>query len=59
VRDYCARYGVEPNAEGLPPFPTGLRETPQHREWLAVYKAHHRLRRRGSRDGGGAPPATG
>jgi len=47
MRDYCARYGVAANAEGLPPFPSGLRETPQHREWLTLYKAHQRLRRRG------------
>jgi len=44
VADYCARYGVAPNAEGLPPFPSGKRETQQHREWIAVYKAHVKLR---------------
>lgn len=43
---YCTRYGVAPSAEGLAPFPTGRRETPQHREWIALYKAHSRLARR-------------
>jgi hypothetical protein len=43
LADYCARYGVEPNDEGLPPFPAGQRETAQHREWMSLYKAHRRL----------------
>jgi len=43
---YCARYGVRPNVGGLPPFPSGKRETAQHRAWIAVYKAHNRLGRR-------------
>jgi hypothetical protein len=47
VAEYCDRYRVGRNAEGLPPFPTGQRETRQHRDWLAVYKAHNRLARRG------------
>src|SRR5260370_6983448 len=47
VVDYCEGYGVTPNASGLPPFPRGQRETQQHREWMAVYKAHNRLGRRG------------
>jgi len=51
VRDriaaYCKRYGVAPNAEGLPPFPGGQRETQKHREWMALYKAHRRLASRG------------
>jgi hypothetical protein len=46
IAEYCARYEVEPNAEGLPPFPAGQRETQQHRDWIGVYKAHHRLARR-------------
>lgn len=46
VAAYCARYRVAPSADGLPPFPTGRRETRQHREWIAVYKAHDRLGRR-------------
>jgi len=40
---YCAQYGVSPTATGLPPFPAGRRETPQHREWISLYKAHRRL----------------
>jgi hypothetical protein len=46
VDAYCARYGVARNAQGLPPFPTGKRETDQHREWLALYKAHGRVKER-------------
>ncbi len=46
ARQYCARYGVTPGPNGLPPFPSGQRETRQHREWLTVYKAHQRLARR-------------
>lgn len=61
VADYCARYGVSPNREGLPPFPTGKRETRQHREWMAVYKAHNRLarRNRGQCERCGAPVSDG
>lgn len=44
LQAYCRRYAVAPTTSGLPPFPTGRRETPQHREWLALYKAHARLR---------------
>jgi len=43
VTAYCQRYGVAPTPEGLPPFPSGHRETPQHREWLVVYRAVKRL----------------
>lgn len=43
---YCARYEATAAASGLPPFPAGRRETPQHREWLSLYKAHQRLTRR-------------
>ncbi len=46
VQEYCGRYGVAPGPDGLPPFPSGRRETPQHREWLTLYKALQRLRRR-------------
>ena len=46
MSDYCARYGVTPSAEGLPPFPAGRRETPQHREWISLYKTYNRLARR-------------
>ena len=45
VQAYCAAYAVKPNAEGLPPYPAGRRETPQHREWLKLYKAHNRMAR--------------
>ena len=43
VLTYCERYGVSPVPEGLPPFPSGKRETRQHREWLTVYRARQRL----------------
>ena len=46
VLAYCERYAVSPGPEGLPPFPTGKRETRQHREWIVLYKAVQRLRRR-------------
>jgi hypothetical protein len=68
VRDkvlaYCARYGVSPGPEGLPPFPSGKRETRQHRDWLTVYRALQRSRRRAaaaqtSREPGRACPVCG
>ncbi len=43
LQSYCGRYGVTPTAAGIPPFPSGRRETDQHREWLGLYKAHARL----------------
>jgi hypothetical protein len=43
ITEYCERYDVRPNETGLPPFPSGQRETQQHREWMAVYRAHSRL----------------
>lgn len=46
LQAYCARYKVTPLLSGIPPFPTGRRETPQHREWIALYKAYNRLGRR-------------
>jgi hypothetical protein len=46
IEAYCARYGASLTPEGLPSFPTGRRETDQHREWLSLYKANDRLRRR-------------
>jgi hypothetical protein len=60
VRAYCARYRVTPGSDGLPPFPSGRRETPQHREWLTVYRAHQRLARRAAaaEQTGGPPPAA-
>jgi hypothetical protein len=53
---YCERHGVSPvPANGVPPFPSGQRETPQHREWLTVYRAHQRMKARASSD---APTTT-
>jgi len=47
VAAYCARYRVEaPSATGMPPFPAGKRETKQHREWVVLYKAVQRVRKR-------------
>jgi len=42
VLAYCRRYGVSAEPDGLPPFPSGKREAPQHREWMTVYRAHRR-----------------
>jgi hypothetical protein len=51
IADYCARYGVsERNESGFPVFPSGQRETPQHREWVVLFKALSRLRDTGPRD---------
>ncbi len=59
VRDkvlaYCGRYRVSPGPEGLPPFPAGQRETPQHREWLTVYRALQRLTARSAAE---TPPQS-
>ena len=50
VRDkvlaYCERYDVSPGPAGLPPFPSGRRESLQHRDWLTVYRALQRLKAR-------------
>ncbi len=46
VAAYCQRYHVSPGPGGLPPFPTGRRETRQHREWLTVYRALQRAKAR-------------
>lgn len=47
VADYCARYDVRArNAEGFPIYPTGKRESPQHREWVVLYKTFNRMRAR-------------
>lgn len=63
VDAYCERHGVRPSAAGVPPFPAGRRETPQHREWLALYRAVRRLQARvahgPSPDGGDAGNACG
>ena len=53
VEAYCKRYDVPVGPEGLPPFPTGKRETRQHREWLTVYRALQRFRQRAATN---APP---
>jgi hypothetical protein len=42
IAAYCKEYGVAVSSEGLPPFPSGQRETAQHRQWMALYKAHRR-----------------
>jgi hypothetical protein len=55
VAAYCQRYGVTQGPEGLPPFPSGHRETPQHREWLTVYRA---LQRHAIRAAAEAAPAA-
>ena len=46
IADYCRRYKATRGPNGLPVFPTGQRETRQHREWIALYKTHNRLGRR-------------
>lgn len=43
VAAYCLRHGVTLQ-DGFPPFPSGRRESAQHREWMALYKADQRLR---------------
>jgi hypothetical protein len=51
VADYCARYAVTAyNESGFPAFPAGQRETPQHREWVVLFKAQSRLRDAGPRE---------
>jgi len=47
---YCRRYEARVGDNGLPPFPAGQRESPQHREWMALYKAHRRLQDRPEAD---------
>ena len=54
VHAYCERYDVSPGPEGLPPFPSGRRESLQHREWLTVYRALQRLNARSA----GVPAET-
>jgi hypothetical protein len=43
---YCARYKVRCKPDGLPPYPAGERESPQHREWIVLYRTVSRFRRR-------------
>jgi hypothetical protein len=56
VRAYCERYGVSSGPEGRPPFPSGRRESLQHREWLTVYRALQRLKARTA--GASADPSS-
>ena len=62
VLAYCRRYGVAAEPDGLPPFPSGKRETPQHRDWMTVYRAHRRSRLRAAsaapEDPVGPPPSA-
>ena len=46
IQAYCARYDAKLNAEGFPVFPAGRRETRQHREWMTLYRAFQRVRKR-------------
>jgi len=50
IAAYCRTYRVSVASSGLPPFPSGQRETPQHRAWMSLYKAHGRVRRRAEDD---------
>ncbi len=44
---YCARYGVKDfNDAGFPAYPAGKRESRQHHDWVNLFKAWSRLRRR-------------
>jgi hypothetical protein len=54
VDAYCRRYGTTREPSGLPPFPAGQRETAQHRQWLAIYRAQKRLLLRVAGAGSGA-----
>jgi hypothetical protein len=58
LQSYCRRYNVAPTDAGIPPFPTGRRETDQHREWLALYKAHARLGQASPRSGTRLPDGS-
>src|SRR5215510_13787169 len=53
IAAYCNRHGATTNDEGLPPYPGGRRETAQHREWMALYKAQRRLSARAPEAGAG------
>lgn len=61
IAEYARRYGVtELNPAGFPVFPAGRRETPQHREWIALYQLFNRSRRRAGVPGpdGSEDPST-
>jgi hypothetical protein len=51
IATYCARYGVGLTDAGFPAYPAGLRETPQHREWITLFKVFSRLRDRSTPEG--------
>jgi len=51
ITAYCARYGVGLTDAGFPAYPAGLRETPQHREWITLFKVFSRLRDRSAPKG--------
>ena len=48
IQEYCRRYklAAKPTANELPPYPAGERETRQHRDWIVLYKAISRFRKR-------------
>jgi hypothetical protein len=51
IAAYCSRYGVALTDAGFPAYPAGLRETPQHREWIMLFKVFSRLRDRSAPKG--------
>ena len=56
IAEYCARYDCqELNADGFPAYPTGRRETAQHREWISLYRAFRRTRARAASKKSGGP----
>jgi hypothetical protein len=46
IADHCGRYQVGLNPDGLPVYPAGRRESPEHREWIVLYKAFSRVQAR-------------
>lgn len=50
IAAYCRTYRVAATPNGMPPFPSGRRETDQHREWMKLYKAQSRMARRAHED---------
>src|SRR5687767_621669 len=49
IADYCSRYGASLSDGGFPVYPAGQRETPQHYEWIALFKVVSRFRERAGR----------
>jgi hypothetical protein len=43
LAEYCRKYDVALAPSGLPPYPAGQRETPQHRAWMGLHRAQKRL----------------